>query len=61
MVILFLENIFCGYSLEAPHRGASNEYQQHLFLSRNKKNIITFFVEKSALSRVIAFIMKTPI
>ena len=41
MLISFLfldENICCGYSLEAPHRGASNEYPQHMFLSRNKKN-----------------------
>ena len=22
----------CGYSLQAPHRGASNEYSQHIFL-----------------------------
>ena len=29
----------CGYSLEAPHRGASNEYPQHTFSWRNKKNI----------------------
>ena len=37
---LFLdENICCGYSLEAPHRGASNEYPQHMFLWRNKKSI----------------------
>ena len=37
---LFLhENICCGYSLEAPHRGASNEYPQHMFSWRNKKNI----------------------
>ena len=27
------------YSLEAPRRGASNEYPQHMFSSRNKKNI----------------------
>ena len=30
------------YSLEAPHRGASNEYPQHMFSWRNKKNINTF-------------------
>ena len=30
-------NIDCGYSLELPHRGSSNEYH-NLFLSRNKKN-----------------------
>ena len=29
---LFLhENICCGYSLEAPHWGASNEYPQHIY------------------------------
>ena len=28
------------YSLEAPHRGASNEYPQHMFSLRNKKNIM---------------------
>ena len=37
---LFLhENICCGYSLEAPRRGTSDEYPQHMFLWRNKKNI----------------------
>ena len=43
MLISFLflhENICCGYSLEAPHRGASNEYPQHMFSWRNKKSII---------------------
>ena len=28
------------YSLEAPCRGASNEYPQHMFSLRNKKNIM---------------------
>ena len=32
------QNIDCGYSLEPPHRGGSNEYPQSIFLSRNKKN-----------------------
>ena len=32
------QNIDCGYSLEPPRRGASNEYPQSMFLSRNKKN-----------------------
>ena len=43
MLISFLfldENIHCGYPLEAPRRGASNEYPQHMFSSRNKKNIM---------------------
>ena len=31
-------NTDCGYSLELPRRGGSNEYPQSMFLSRNKKN-----------------------
>ena len=34
------QNIECGYSLEPPRRGGSNEYPQSMFLSRNKKNNI---------------------
>ena len=33
-----VQNINCGYSLEPPRRGGSNEYPQSMFLSRNKKN-----------------------
>ena len=32
------QNIDCGYSLEPPRRGGSNEYPQSMFLSRNNKN-----------------------
>ena len=32
------QNIDCGYSLEPPRRGGSNEYPHSMFLSRNKKN-----------------------
>ena len=32
------QNIDCRYSLEPPRWGGSNEYQQSIFLSRNKKN-----------------------
>ena len=46
--IFLHKNIFCGYSLEAPRRGASNEYLQHMFLWRNKKNINTFWLKKKA-------------
>ena len=31
------QNIDCGYSLEPPQWGGSNEYPQSVFLSRNKK------------------------
>ena len=33
-----VQNIDCGYSLEPPRRGGSNEYPQSIFLSWNKKN-----------------------
>ena len=32
------QNIDCGYPLEPPQQGGSNEYPQSMFLSRNKKN-----------------------
>ena len=32
------QNIDCGYVLELPQWGSSNEYPQSMFLSRNKKN-----------------------
>ena len=34
------------YSLEAPQQGASNEYPQHMFAWRNKKNISIFWMKK---------------
>ena len=46
---LFLhENIYCWYSLEAPRRGASNEYSQYMFLWRNEKNSGTFWLKKAS-------------
>ena len=35
---MFARNIDCGYSLDPPRRGGSNEYPQSMFFSRNKKN-----------------------
>ena len=32
------QNIDCGYSLEPPCEGGSNEYPQSMFLNRNTKN-----------------------
>ena len=34
-------NIDCGYSLEPPHQGGSNEYPQTLFLSKIRKIMYT--------------------
>ena len=36
--IFLLKNRDCGYSLEPPRRGGSNEYPQSMSLSRNMKN-----------------------
>ena len=37
--IIFAQNIDCAYTLEPPPRGGSNEYQQSMFWSKNKKNM----------------------
>ena len=36
--LISAQNIDCGYALEPPRRGGSNEYSQSMILSRNKKN-----------------------
>ena len=38
--LFLLKSIDCGYSLEPPRRGGSNEYPQSMLLSRDKKNNI---------------------
>ena len=39
--LIFAPNIDCGYTLEPPRRGGSNEYPQFMFWSKNKKNRYT--------------------
>ena len=39
--LIFAQNINCGYTLEPPRRGGSNEYLQSMFRSKNKKNRYT--------------------
>ena len=34
IILVLHKNLCCGYSLEAPHRGASNEYPQHMFMEK---------------------------
>ena len=36
--LIFAQNIDCGYTLEPPCQGGSNEYPQSMFWSKNKKN-----------------------
>ena len=37
---IFAQNIDCGYTLEPPQRGGSNEYPQSMFWSKNKKKYV---------------------
>ena len=46
------QNIDCGYSLELPRRGGSNEYPQSIFLSRNKKNNVYPFKPQFCYTKV---------
>ena len=39
--LIFAQNIDCGYTLEPPQRGGSNEYPQSMFWSKNSKNMYT--------------------
>ena len=39
--LIFAQNIDCGYTLEPPRRGGSNEYPQSMFWSKNKKSRYT--------------------
>ena len=48
LFLLFLiVNIDCGYTLEPPRRGGSNEYPQFMY-SKNKKIIIQPLHEKTS-------------
>ena len=41
VLLIFAQNIDCGYTLEPPQLGGSNEYLQSMFLSKNKKRMYT--------------------
>ena len=47
--LFLLKNIDCGYSLEPPHRGGSNEYPQSMFWAEIWKNIRIFIWKLSVL------------
>ena len=38
--VISIQNICCGYSLEAPPQGTFNEYPKHMFLGRNKRKYL---------------------
>ena len=37
IILIFAENIDCGYTLESPRRGGSNEYPQSMFSAKIRK------------------------
>ena len=39
--LIFAQNIDCGYTLEPPQGGGSNEYPQSMFWGKNKKKMYT--------------------
>ena len=51
--LFLLKNIDCGYSLERPHRGGSNEYPQSMFWAEIRKNIRIFIWKLSAFGGAI--------
>ena len=58
--IIFLisaQNIDCGYSLESPRRGGSNEYHTIYVLCRNMKNIRIFYL-KIFIFLVVKFLIE---
>ena len=40
-----IKNVCCRYSLELSRQGDSNEYPQHMFLSRNDENYPSIFIK----------------
>ena len=44
------KNVCCGYAIEAPQWGTSNEYPQHMFLWRNKKNYLRIITKYPLMS-----------
>ena len=53
-IFFLLKNIDCGYSLEPPHRGGSNEYPQSMFWAEIL-NISEFFIWKFSVFGVEIF------
>ena len=52
-ILILYENICCGYPIEVHHRGPSDEYPQHMFSLRNKKNIIWSSVNNIASDKAL--------
>ena len=46
---ILAQNIDCGYSLEPPRRGGSNEYPKSMVLSKYKKNNVYPVLHKTGV------------
>ena len=59
IIFLFLlKNIDCGYSLEPPHRGGSNEYPQSMFWVEIWKISEFFYLKFSVFGGEIFYIFE---
>ena len=47
--LIFAQNIDCGYTLEPPMQGSSNQYPQSMFLSRNRYTAVNPSFTKSGV------------
>ena len=55
---MFAPNIDCGYMLEPPCRGSSNEFPQSMFWNKNKKNRYIVYTPKVVNITQHVFMMK---
>ena len=57
---IFAQNIDCGYALEPPRRGGSNEYPKSMFWSKNKKNsFLILYTGLCPYQQVVKFLYVT--
>ena len=52
------KNVCCGYSLEAPLGGASNEFPHHTFFyEKIRKKTVIFFCQKLSYLEIISWVI----
>ena len=56
--VISVQNIDCGYALEPPRRGGSNEYPQSMFCAEIWKNIRDFHLKFSGFDGEIFYIFE---
>ena len=48
----------CGYSLESPQRGDSNEHPQHMFLWRTEENYLLIITKYPPILLIVSASMQ---